>query len=153
MTQLSLFETQNALLALFGLEGEKLITRLQLDMKASALPTLTVEKYVDLSTTPSLASTTQRFELFAINEPAARPAFDLDAACKAATQRVLNHIEDQFTVHSRVIAHDFGAARDHMRSRHQHQKAMQASRSYVSSRSFITAMLEEVAGTLGKAHA
>lgn len=148
-----LHATQDALLSLFGFKPADMIAELTLHAKPDEFPTLAVTRHIDISNTPGLATKLQRFQvkLVAIDEftdhqerEAARPAFDLDAECEAATRRVLDHIEDRYTVHSRVIAHDFAKSRDHMRSRHAHLKALQP-RPYPSRRNFIEQVLANIA--------
>lgn len=50
--------------------------------------------------------------------------FDMDAACRAALQRINNHIEDRYTVARRRTAFEFADAKDRMRSRFKHLGAL-----------------------------
>ena len=50
--------------------------------------------------------------------------FDLDKSCREAMRAVLDRIDDVHTINRWAIGRDFAAARDHMLSRHRHQRAL-----------------------------
>jgi hypothetical protein len=119
---MAVMDVNLALMRIFGLKSEDLVTGLSLEALPQRLPQLTVTSVIVPGSPQAarLEEQTQLFELVLIKDPAPpqQPALDIDAICKAALERLLQQINEAAQMAREEVSYGFWQAKRRANQRH-----------------------------------